>query len=112
MPATRCAEPSPSEQDDRISSPLTYGILHPVILLPRQNLSLPQETLDCILTHEYVHIRRFDCLLKLLLTAALCLHWLNPLVWVMYLLANRDIELCCDEVFSSAWDWKSARSMR
>lgn len=84
-------------QDDRISSPLTYGILHPVILLPRQNLSLPQETLDCILTHEYVHIRRFDCLLKLLLTAALCLHWLNPLVWVMYLLANRDIELCCDE---------------
>lgn len=48
--------------------------------------------------HEYVHIRRFDCLLKLLLTAALCLHWLNPLVWVMYLLANRDIELCCDEV--------------
>lgn len=28
-------------QDDRISSPLTYGILHPVILLPRQNLSLP-----------------------------------------------------------------------
>ena len=88
-------------QDDRISSPLTYGILHPVILLPRQNLSLPQETLDCILTHEYVHIRRFDCLLKLLLTAALCLHWLNPLVWVMYLLANRDIELCCDEVVLS-----------
>lgn len=88
-------------QDDRISSPLTYGILHPVILLPRQNLSLPQETLDCILTHEYVHIRRFDCLLKLLLTAALCLHWLNPLVWVMYLLANRDIELCCDEAVLS-----------
>ena len=88
-------------QDDRISSPLTYGILHPVILLPRQNLSLPQETLDCILTHEYVHIRRFDCLLKLLLTAALCLHWLNPLVWVMYPLANRDIELCCDEVVLS-----------
>ena len=88
-------------QDDRISSPLTYGILHPVILLPRQNLSLPQETLDCILTHEYVHIRRFDCLLKLLLAAALCLHWLNPLVWVMYLLANRDIELCCDEAVLS-----------
>ena len=79
----------------------TICILHPVILLPRQNLSLPQETLDCILTHEYVHIRRFDCLLKLLLTAALCLHWLNPLVWVMYLLANRDIELCCDEVVLS-----------
>ena len=27
----------------------------------------------------------------------LCVHWFNPLVWVMYILANRDIELSCDE---------------
>ena len=25
------------------------------------------------------------------------MHWFNPLVWVMYILANRDIELSCDE---------------
>lgn len=24
-------------------------------------------------------------------------HWFNPFVWIMYVLANRDIELCCDE---------------
>ena len=35
---------------------------------------------------------------KLLLSAALCLHWFNPLVWVMYVLANRDLELSCDEM--------------
>ena len=34
---------------------------------------------------------------KLVLTAALCIHWFNPLVWFMYLLANRDMELSCDE---------------
>ena len=34
---------------------------------------------------------------KSLLAAGLCLHWFNPLVWVMYALANRDIELACDE---------------
>ena len=34
---------------------------------------------------------------KLVLIAALCVHWFNPLVWAMYILANRDIELSCDE---------------
>ena len=31
-----------------------------------------------------------------LLAAAACLHWFNPLVWVMLVLANRDLELSCD----------------
>lgn len=53
--------------------------------------------LDYILTHEFVHIRRFDMLTKLVLTSVVCVHWFNPFVWVMYLLANRDLELSCDE---------------
>ena len=35
--------------------------------------------------------------LSLLLIAAACVHWFNPLVWAMYVLANRDLELSCDE---------------
>ena len=35
--------------------------------------------------------------MKLIATLALCIHWFNPLVWVMYILFNRDIELACDE---------------
>lgn len=34
---------------------------------------------------------------KLILVLAVCLHWFNPFVWVMYVLFNRDIELACDE---------------
>lgn len=83
---------------DQISGPLTYGVLRPTILLPNEALSQPTSTLHYVLTHEYVHIRRFDCVSKMLLAAALCLHWFNPLVWVMYLLANRDLELSCDEM--------------
>ena len=49
-----------------------------------------------MLTHEYVHIRRFDAITKILFAAVLCIHWFNPLVWVMYVLANRDVELSCD----------------
>ena len=84
-------------QYDCIHTPLTYGIFRPVILLPKESLEQPPSTLNFILTHEWVHIRWFDCVTKILLTAALCIHWMNPLVWVMYLLFNRDIELSCDE---------------
>lgn len=84
-------------QYDCIHTPLTYGIFRPVILLPKESLEQSPSTLNFILTHEWVHIRRFDCVTKILLTATLCIHWMNPLVWVMYLLFNRDIELSCDE---------------
>lgn len=84
-------------QSDRISTPLTYGAFHPVILLPKTVDRIDRKSLDYILAHEYVHIRRFDTVTKLIATFALCLHWFNPGVWVMYVLANRDIELSCDE---------------
>ncbi len=84
-------------QLERISTPLTYGIFRPVVLLPK-NLDYDDEKqLALILTHEFTHIKRFDTLKKWLLAASVCVHWFNPLVWVMYILANRDIELFCDE---------------
>lgn len=84
-------------QSSLVSSPLTYGVIHPVILLPKTTVWNNEETLHYVLTHELVHIKRFDIITKVVLAVALCVHWFNPLVWVMYVLANRDIELSCDE---------------
>ncbi len=84
-------------QSGRISAPLTYGVFHPVILMPKTADWDDLNTTRYVLAHEYVHIRRFDALTKLILTATLCVHWFNPAVWIMYALANRDIELSCDE---------------
>lgn len=84
-------------QSDKIASPLTYGIWKPVILLPKTMDWTNEQTLRYVLTHEYIHIKRLDILYKWLLAAALCIHWFNPLVWIMYILANRDIEISCDE---------------
>lgn len=84
-------------QSDRIAAPLTYGIWKPVILFPKTTDWQDIANLRYVLTHEITHIRRFDILTKWLLAAALCVHWFNPLVWAMYVLANRDIELSCDE---------------
>ena len=96
LAAHQISRPLAVRSSDLISSPLTYGILHPVILLPKKLDRNDQVALKYVLTHEYVHIRRFDAITKILFAAVLCIHWFNPLVWVMYVLANRDIELSCD----------------
>ncbi len=84
-------------QSGRFSAPLTYGIFRPVILMPISTEWEKTKSLQYVLAHEYVHIRRFDSIMKLVLIVMLCVHWFNPLVWAMYILANRDIELSCDE---------------
>ena len=84
-------------QTDRISAPLTYGIFRPVILMPKKMDWKNEKQLHYVLSHEYVHIYRYDTVTKLIATLALCIHWFNPFVWVMYIFFNRDIELACDE---------------
>ena len=93
-----------------VTAPLTYGVLRPVILIPAGLDWEDTATLDYVFAHEYIHIRRFDALLRLLFIAALCVHWFNPLVWVMYVLALRDIELSCDEAVVRRFGLESRRA--
>ena len=86
----------PIRRCDRIRSPLTYGLIRPVILLPK-GLNYEQDEVGYILLHEGTHIKHRDAWWKLFLAAALCVHWFNPLVWCMCVWANRDLERCCDE---------------
>lgn len=97
LAAQRLHRPLEVRQSTLVSSPLTYGVLRPVILLPEDMERGDEAALTYILTHEYIHIRRFDSVAKLAFAAVLCVHWFNPLAWVMYVLANRDLELSCDE---------------
>ena len=84
-------------QSDRITVPLTYGVFHPVILVPKTMDWREKEQVNCVLLHEYTHIRRYDAVTKLLLILTMCIYWFNPMVWLMVHLANRDLELSCDE---------------
>lgn len=93
----------------RITSPLTYGILFPVILLPYGEIE--EENLNLILSHELQHIRRFDVLKKCLFIIVACVHWYNPLVWIMLFMANRDIELACDEAVLNRCGMRKAYAM-
>ncbi len=80
-----------------ILAPLTYGVLHPVILMPETTDWEDTKQLPYVLEHEFIHIQRWDAITKIVLIGVLCIHWFNPLVWLMFFLFNRDMELACDE---------------
>ena len=79
---------------DRIASPFVMGIILPKIYLPS---ALSEREQEYIILHEQRHIRRLDHVMKVLAFAALCLHWFNPLVWLAFILAGKDMEMSCDE---------------
>lgn len=79
---------------DDIQSPFVKGIFKPVIYLPP---GLKEEEQEYIILHEKCHIKRKDPLFKMLAFLALCIHWFNPLVWLAFVLANKDMEMSCDE---------------
>ncbi len=79
---------------DDISTPFVLGVLRPKIYLPS---TLSEEEMEPVLLHEKHHIHRGDTIVKLLMFLALCLHWFNPLVWVAFFAASKDMEMSCDE---------------
>lgn len=79
---------------DDIDTPFVLELIRPKIFLP---CTLSEEEQTYILLHEQHHIRRGDHIIKLLAFGALCLHWFNPLVWLAFALACRDMEMSCDE---------------
>jgi len=84
-------------QSDQINTPLAVGFIKPRIVLPQRMDLNDKQLLDYVLMHEYCHIKRFDALWKIVIVFAVCVHWFNPLVWVMFFLLNRDLESSCDE---------------
>lgn len=92
----RLRRPLQVRNSDQITTPVSYGVFKPVILLPKTFDLSDRQGLVYVLTHECMHIRHFDSVTKLLIIAAVCLYWFSPLVWAMYVLANRDIEFATD----------------
>lgn len=79
-------------------SPFIYGFLRPRIYLPYTYLSNgKEEEKDIVIRHERYHIRRCDHLVKSLAYLLLVIHWFNPLIWLAFILYNKDMEMSCDE---------------
>lgn len=78
-----------------VSSPMLVGIIHPCIVLPESTLS--EKSFRYTILHELTHYKRRDLIYKWLGQLVLCIHWFNPLVYVMFANIDRLCELSCDE---------------
>ncbi len=81
-------------QSENVQSPFIIGFFKPKIYIP---YGLEGAALGYVLAHERAHIKRGDHVIRTLAYLVLCLHWFNPLVWLAFWLAGRDMELSCDE---------------
>ena len=83
----------------RVSSaadcPMLAGFIPPTLYLPDERISRTDAAF--IFRHELTHYKHGDLWLKLLLLAARCLHWFNPLVHLIARFAQEDIEAACDD---------------
>lgn len=79
----------------KVDSPLVFGLLHPVILLPRRN---PGGT-SCTyaLLHELCHVRSGHLWLKAVAEVVACMHFFNPAAWLVRNRLSAACELACDE---------------
>lgn len=75
--------------------PMLAGFIHPTLYLPDERISRTDAVF--IFRHELTHYKHGDLWLKLLLLAARCLHWFNPLVHLIARFAQEDIEVACDD---------------
>lgn len=81
---------------DEIATPLVCGVWSPRIYLPAGMDFRQPQLLWHILSHETMHINRKDNWVKAVMLFALCLHWYNPLVWILSKCLSSDLEAACD----------------
>ena len=86
-----------------VQSPMLVGFFRPTIVLPSEHL--PDSDAQFILTHELTHFRRGDLWKKFLVNMIQCIHWFNPIVYLL----NRDfaywLETSCDEEVVSSLNY-------
>ena len=85
-----------------INAPFLAGILTPVIYLP--DVKLDDTEHEMVIAHEMTHFKRKDILYKLVIQAVLCIHWFNPLAYLMNRDMQKHCELSCDEKTISKMD--------
>src|SRR5260370_41175756 len=84
-------------ESDRVAMPITWGVLRPLILLPRSRSEWPPERTRLVLAHELIHVQQRDCLIQLLMQFACCLYWFHPLMWLGAAQFRKERERACDD---------------
>lgn len=81
-----------------IASPMTWGIIRPVVLLPIDADDWAEDRRRSVLLHELAHIKRGDSLVQFVAQLGCALHWINPLAWHALKKMRMEQEKACDDL--------------
>ena len=87
----------------RVRQSVVTGLWRPVVLVPAAWLTqMTPEMLECVLAHEFAHVRRLDLWAILLQRLVETFLFYHPAVWWLSRRLSREREMCCDAMAVAA----------
>ena len=81
-------------QTQAVDTPLSFGLLDRIILIPDEDYSDDDRAL--IIRHEYMHLINNDLAVQFLINMLCAIYWWNPFVYLLRLDLEQYFELRCD----------------
>ncbi len=86
-------------ETEKIKSPSLIGIIHPIILLPKNiHEIVSMSKLNYIFIHELSHLKQRDTLVNWIILILKTLHWFNPAIHYGLSKMCEDMEISCDSL--------------
>jgi len=82
---------------NQVAMPLTWGIFHPLIVLPAAASEWSEKRRRIVLSYELAHIARGDSFLQVCAEVARGLYWFHPFTWVAARRLRQESECACDD---------------
>lgn len=80
-----------------VSSPISYGLLHPKVIIPQDmDILLSEKDIRFIFLHELQHYKHKDAVLNNISCILQSIYWFNPFIWYGFRILQRDREIACD----------------
>lgn len=96
---------------DTIRTPALTAWFRPVILLPIDVIkSCDDQELEFIITHELNHYKRWDHIIRLLLTILKTIYWFNPIAHIGANMMVADMETACDAAVTEKMEVETRRA--
>jgi len=84
-------------RSNEVGMPITWGAVHPVVLLPTDCDAWSPDRRRVVLLHELAHVARLDYATQLGASIACALYWFHPLAWLAARRLRNDSERACDD---------------
>jgi len=77
----RIGTPAGMYVSDRVSGPITFGLLRPIVVFPPSVSAMPAHVQEAIVYHELLHVQRRDWLHEVLEEVVRSVLWFHPAIW-------------------------------